>query len=894
MTATETAASGSGAAAEPAAGHAGEGRSRLGLGTRIFLITSALIALAVGTAVVFTSVVSDRIARRAAEEDLGSILRLQDGLRAQFYDQRFLASYLFVSEPGAAAYLAESTTSANVASILDLLASRQADLGFDFAVVLDTTGRVVARTDRPGATGGDLSQRPLVAAALRDYEAFGVWREGDRLYRAVAVPISRGAQLLGFLVSAHALSADTATDLRRMSGTDVVYVTAGRQGDPRVVAGSLSPELEEGVLAGLERAGDGGGLASGEGEGETAELELELGGDRWIARWRPLRDAAGEVVGASIALAPLAPQLAPFRRIGRVLLASGAVAVLAALALTFAFARRTLAPVQELVDATAAARAGDYDHPIPVRRGDEVGELARAFDDLLSDLRERRDMEEYLADLSRTLPEPAAAPAPAPVEAERAELTVLLVELRGSGSGDGEPQQVLDRFSADVGSLAAAVAARGGSLMALGGHRLWLRFRGEGRTHRAFACAAELARAFLAEGRSLEAPAMALASGPAVTGAVRWGEERRATSLGRPLLRLESLAREASPGDVVLAPEVEAELRSTFESAGLEPVEQRGVFTGGTLFVVDVSTAASLASGHSLPTVVTGEEPTAAGPPTLSGIGPGSVVGGRFEILAVLGSGGMGVVYKARDRELDEVVAVKMLKTGAGEDLSTAAGRLREELRLARRITHPNVLRTYDLGEVAGIPFISMEYVRGVTLAQLLEHTERLAFSAGLSVAKQLCQGLAAAHAEGVLHRDIKPANLILQPNGNVKLMDFGIARRLRRSEPGHTVEGWLVGTPKYLSPEQLRGEEPDARADVYASGVVLYEMFTGASPFTGSSHAELVSQTLEASPPPPSVHWPEMPPELERILLRCLEKDPVERYPGAEALLADLSRLRA
>jgi serine/threonine-protein kinase len=168
-----------------------------------------------------------------------------------------------------------------------------------------------------------------------------------------------------------------------------------------------------------------------------------------------------------------------------------------------------------------------------------------------------------------------------------------------------------------------------------------------------------------------------------------------------------------------------------------------------------------------------------------------------------------------------------------------------------------------------------------------------MAYSAGLSVAKQLCQGLAAAHAVGVLHRDIKPANLILQANGNAKLMDFGIARPIRRAEPGQTVDGWLVGTPKYLAPEQLRGEEPDARADIYAAGVLFYEMFTGASPFTGASYMELATKTLKEEPKPPSDAWPEIPAELEAILLRCLEKDPAQRYPDAEALLADLSRLR-
>jgi serine/threonine-protein kinase len=714
----------------------------------------------------------------------------------------------------------------------------------------------------------------------------------------VAVPISRGAQLQGFLLTGFSLSDATALEVKRMSGTEVVYLARGGEGGgaggaPQVVAGTLAPELEERLLAALPvdgAAGEDGDAAGGR------RLDLVLGGERWSALVSPLLDAAGQAVGTSVALAPLEPQLAPFRRITRALLLAGAGALLLALGLTFAFARRTMEPVRALVAATAAARAGDYEHPIPLDRDDELGQLAAAFDDLLTDLREKRDMETYLAELSRTLPDPAPAVRVVPAGAVRGEVTLMLVEMRSHAAArrGEEPRAALDRFSADLSHLARAAAVRRGELLALAGHRAWLAFEGDGRTFRAFATAAELVRRYVDEGRLEAAPVVALASGEAVSGAVAWGEERRPARIGRPVQRLEGLAREASPGDLALSAEAAEELRSTFEAAGYPLVEQRSVLGGPPLYVVGARTVAAMIGDQALPTLSAGDitQGAAAAPATLSGIAPGSVVGGRFEILSVLGAGGMGVVYKARDRELDEVVAVKMLKTELAGDVASA-GRLRDELRLARRITHPNVLRTFDLGEVSGIPFISMEYVRGVTLAQLLEHTGRMAYSAGLSVAKQLCQGLAAAHAVGVLHRDIKPANLILQANGNAKLMDFGIARPIRRAEPGQTVDGWLVGTPKYLAPEQLRGEEPDARADIYAAGVLFYEMFTGESPFTGASYMELATKTLKEVPKPPSDAWPEVPAELEAILLRCLEKDPAQRYPNAEALLADLSRLR-
>jgi len=907
------------AAAAAAPGAAPRRRRGLGLGTRIFLITSLLIALAVAAAVLFTTLISERIAHGAAADELSSSARLQDAFREQRYDQLQLTSYLFVADPYLAAYVAEASASADSASVLDLLAARRGDLGYDFAIVLQPDGSVLARTDRPAGVGEDLSGRPLVAAALTDFEAYGVWREAGGLFYAVAVPITRGAQLEGFLVTGFALSDATALEVKRMSGTEVVYLSrdAEAAGGWELVAGTLSRELEERMLASLAAAGgplaalgtaaetppegeDGASADAAAGARPAAgrRLDLELAGERWSALVSPLRDAAGGAVGASVALTPLEAQLAPYRRINRALLVTGAVAVLAALGLTLAFARRTMAPVRELVAATAAARAGDYERAIPIRRDDELGQLAGAFNDLLSDLREKRDMEEYLAELSRSLPDPVPAVQVVPEGAQRSEVTLMLVEMRShAGAGRGEPPKAaLDRFSAELSRLARAVTTRRGKLLALAGHRVWVSFEGEGRAFRAFACGAELVRHFVTAGRVEAAPVVAISSGEAVTGAVSWGEERRLTVIGRPVQRLESLAREASPGDMALSPEAFEELRSTFEAAGYPLVEQRSVLSSGPLYVVDAATATAMIGDHSLPTLATGQMASADGGaelPTLSGIAPGSVVGHRFEILSVLGAGGMGVVYKARDRELDEVVAVKMLKAELAGDVASA-GRLREELRLARRITHPNVLRTYDLGEVSGIPFISMEYVRGVTLSQLLEHTGRLAYSAGLSVAKQLCQGLAAAHAMGILHRDIKPANLILQPNGNAKLMDFGIARPIRRTAPGQTVEGWLMGTPKYLAPEQLRGEEPDARADIYAAGVLFYEMFTGASPYSGASYMELATKTLREEPPPPSEPWPDIPPALEAIILRCLAKDPAERYPSAEALLAELALLRA
>jgi len=271
----------------------------------------------------------------------------------------------------------------------------------------------------------------------------------------------------------------------------------------------------------------------------------------------------------------------------------------------------------------------------------------------------------------------------------------------------------------------------------------------------------------------------------------------------------------------------------------------------------------------------------------------GATFGGRYRILSELGSGGMGVVYKAHDLELDDVVALKMLKPSALVD-NEHLDRLKSEIKLARKITHPNVLRTFDFGEVEGFPYISMEYVRGLTLRYLLNETKRIPYSAGLRIARQLCAGLAAAHEVGVLHRDIKPENLILEQNGNAKLMDFGIARPVRRTEPGHTQPGTFLGTPNYSPPEQLTGEEVDHRADIFSSGVLMCEMFCGKLPFTGSNTMEIYMAQMHQAPIKPSEHWPEIPPALEAVILHCLERNPADRFRSAAELGQALSQLRA
>ncbi|UCD23809.1 MAG: serine/threonine protein kinase, partial [Gemmatimonadota bacterium] len=248
-----------------------------------------------------------------------------------------------------------------------------------------------------------------------------------------------------------------------------------------------------------------------------------------------------------------------------------------------------------------------------------------------------------------------------------------------------------------------------------------------------------------------------------------------------------------------------------------------------------------------------------------------------------LGQGGMGSVYRAHDRELDEEIAIKVLRPGLVSNPSLV-DRFKTELRLTRRISHRNVVRTYDLGEYDGAYFLTMEYVEGVTVRELVDKHGTVGVSSALAIAAQLADALAVAHEQGVIHRDIKPQNLLLDEAGILKVMDFGVARLAEHSD-GVTETGMVVGTPAYMAPEQLLDEDVDARSDLYAAGVVLYECLTGRLPFEASSPVALIVKLLREEPPPLNSLRTGIPPAFSSLILRLLTKGPDERIGSAVEL---------
>ncbi len=264
----------------------------------------------------------------------------------------------------------------------------------------------------------------------------------------------------------------------------------------------------------------------------------------------------------------------------------------------------------------------------------------------------------------------------------------------------------------------------------------------------------------------------------------------------------------------------------------------------------------------------------------------GSTFAGRYQIIEELGRGGMGKVYKVFDTKIQEKIALKLIKPEVAADPETIE-RFSNELKLARMVRHENVCGMFDLGEWEGVHFITMEYVSGEDLKSFIRRSRQITAGTAVAIAKEICEGLAAAHKLGVIHRDLKPGNIMIDRDGKARIMDFGIARSLKGK--GITDAGLMIGTPQYMSPEQAEGKEVDQRSDIYSLGVILFEMLTGRVPFEGETPLGVAIKHKTEPPPDPKKLNPQIPDGLSQMILRCLEKDRADRYQSADEVLADL-----
>ncbi len=267
----------------------------------------------------------------------------------------------------------------------------------------------------------------------------------------------------------------------------------------------------------------------------------------------------------------------------------------------------------------------------------------------------------------------------------------------------------------------------------------------------------------------------------------------------------------------------------------------------------------------------------------------GTTLANRYEIIEELGKGGMGRVYRVEDTKLKQEVALKLIKPEIAKDKKTIE-RFRNELKVARNIRHKNVCGMFDLGEEKGTHYITMEFIPGEDLKVLIRRIGQLPIGKSVSIAKQVCDGLAEAHRLGVVHRDLKPSNIMVDKEGNARIMDFGIARSLESK--GITGAGVMIGTPEYMSPEQVDGKELDQRSDIYSLGVILYEMVTGRAPFEGKTPLSIAMKHKSEVPRDPKEFNAQIPEDLSWLILKCMEKDKEKRYRKAEEVLSELNKI--
>jgi eukaryotic-like serine/threonine-protein kinase len=673
----------------------------MGLTQKILLFTSLLVVALVGVSLAFTTIQADRLAHENISRGLTDTRQVWETFQADRYNKLKLGVRTLGND---ATFKAGVNT--DPATVYDMLKERGQDIAADFFIATDSDGVVIARSDRPSAAGEDMSEAPIVKSSMDGQESSTVWRQGDRLFHAVSVPMQFGEDVVGVLIGGFGINEHLANEIRKLTRSEVAFLTHS-SAQPKLAVSSLGPK-EADLKSALSRPDLAGG-----GTGNMNTFEMDLGGDRHVGIQVPLKTASGETVGSMLALRSLADEMASFRRFRNSLVVVSLGVMVVGLGIAFLVARNITGPVRTLVGLVDRARSGSYTGKVEVDSKDEIGTLARAFNKLLTELREKEQMIGFLRE-------------------------------------------------------------------------------------------------------------------------------------GMPKMK----RKEADPSAVTVASQ---------ETANLSAV-----------------TMAQVA------------------------VRDGDLFADRYRVVSTIGKGGMGVVYRAHDRKLDEEVALKVLRPDVLKEDTTLLDRFKQEIKLARKISHRNVLRTHDFGEADGIPYISMEYLEGVTLKDLVNSKGALPLGIGLRIARQMCQGLDAAHQQGVVHRDIKPQNMLILPeSGDVKIMDFGIARVSEvkgapppKPESGLTTAGTVMGTPDYMSPEQAQGSLADFRSDIYSLGVVLYEVFTGRLPFTGENLMQVVIAHIQKEAPAPRTLNPRIPPALERVIVRCMDKNPGRRYQRVSDMHRELSEV--
>jgi len=920
---------------------------------KLFGLTALLIVIVVGIAIGITIQRANTIARTTVDKSIASAAKLFKELERQRLGRLSLSAEFLGRDPSFVAYMQHAmtatseaapvavsgglapsaaqpaatssapasgstqpatTASIDFADILDQLTQQKESLRSDLMMILDEHGRVLSRTDRPALSGDkmeDLSNSvPMVRQIVDDTTipvVTGVINTGGHLYHAAMAPMSLGSNNVrtGYLINAYAIDETFANGIADSTNTRVVFASADAKDLPvRSKDAPVFNMAQMNVVGPLLKTGK---------DVQPSTVEIEK--SKFVMTGGPLLSVvvldqqgtpASQPAGAALFLRSLDDELRPFREIENALLAGGGGALLLAFIFSWLIAKRLTHPIEELAGIAQAVTGGDYTVHPPIDRSDEVGILGRSFAKMITALRDKAEIEELYEQMAAKSEEREAAGAQPQSEAAKLdEGTLLVTDLRELPAtvGEGDAANVIAAVSRAMKLQESEVARQDGFVREIIGHRLVSVFRGDRGILHAIRAARAINEELATMGEGHMTIGAGIATGEFVTGSVELEGDTGIAIVGNAPLLAMLFAWHAPTGYAYISYETaQAAGGEILSSSSAEQVQLKWLpqpLPVASLPLVSLTTNMMRAIGQassSMATMRIGETTPGLTAPGIAAqeLTPGSLFANRYRIDQIIGRGGMGVVYKAVDTQLDETVAIKTLPgdvmSRSPEDLE----RFKREIRLARKITHRNVLRTYDYGEAEGVYFISMEFVRGYTLAELLEEAEahQMATRVAMGIGRQICRGLEAAHEQGIIHRDIKPQNVLIDHKGEVKLMDFGIARMAEAHE-GMTQAGLIVGTPHYMSPEQVQGKQLDPRSDVYSMGVMLYEMLAGEKPFTSSSLTGVLTAHITEMARPPIELRPEIGRAVNAIVMRCLEKDPKARYATAGELLHDLDSVQ-